>query len=134
MAGSDNPFARTRTATVSTRVTDEEYKELEVLAQEQGLTMSEWARKVLLDQRDIEPVGQEVVLAEVMALRAIVLNVVTAQARGETLSQERIKELVRFADVERYRRAVERLIEAGNRGEIDRGKIQREKIKSNGKK
>jgi hypothetical protein len=108
-----NPFSEQRTATVSTRVTDEEYKELEALAQARKQTMSEWVREVLLNQRG-EPAGSDVVLAEMMALRAIVLNLATAQARGETMSEERIRELIGFADVERFRRANEKWIEAAN--------------------
>jgi hypothetical protein len=54
--------------------------------------MSDWGREVLVNQIG-EPAGSDVVLAEVMALRAIVLNLATAQARGETMSEERIREL-----------------------------------------
>jgi len=49
MATKQNPYSELRTATVSTRVTDDEYKELEALAQAQNQTMSEWVREVLLD-------------------------------------------------------------------------------------
>jgi hypothetical protein len=41
-----NPFSEQRTATVSTRVTDEEYKELAALEEARGVTMSEWVREV----------------------------------------------------------------------------------------
>jgi predicted DNA-binding protein len=68
MATKQNPFSEQRTATVSTRVTDDEYQELEALAEARGVTMSEWVREVLLNQRS-EPAGHDVVLAEVMALR-----------------------------------------------------------------
>src|SRR5258708_26207587 len=85
-----NPFSEQRTATVSTRVTDDEYKELEALAQARKQTMSEWVREVLPDQRG-EPAGHAVVLAEMMALRAIVLNLAMAHAQGETMSEERIR-------------------------------------------
>lgn len=98
---------------MNTRVTDDEYKELEALAQARKQTMSEWVREVLLGQRG-EPAGHAVVLAEMMALRAIVLTLATAQAQGETMSEERIRELIRFADVQRFRRANEKWIEAAN--------------------
>ena len=70
MASNGNPFAQHRTQTVSTRVTEDEYKELEALAQADGVTRSEWVREVLLNQRG-EPAGPDVVLAEVMALRSM---------------------------------------------------------------
>ena len=55
--------------------------------------MSESVREVLLNQRG-EPAGPDVVLAEVMALRSIVLNLATAQARGEAVGEDRIRELI----------------------------------------
>jgi uncharacterized Fe-S cluster-containing radical SAM superfamily enzyme len=113
MATKQNPFSEQRTATVSTRVTEDEYKELEALAQARKQTMSEWVREVLLNQRG-EPAGHDVVLAEVMALRSIVVNLTAAQTRGETMSEERIRELIRIADKERFRRANEKWIEAAN--------------------
>jgi chorismate-pyruvate lyase len=113
MASETNPYAEHRTATVSTRVTEDEYQELEALAEARGQKMSEWVREVLLNQRG-EPAGHDVVLAEVMALRSIVLNLAATQAMGKTMSEERIRELVRLADVERFRRANEKWIEAAN--------------------
>ncbi len=83
------------------------------LAQARKQTMSEWAWGVLLNQIG-EPAVHDVVLDEMMALRAVVLNLATAQARGETMSEERIRELIKFADKERYRRANEKWIEAAN--------------------
>jgi len=119
MATKQNPFSEQRTATVSTRVTDDEYKELEALAEARGVTMSEWVREVLLNQRG-EPAGHDVVLAEVMALRSIVVNLTEAQTRGETMSEERIRELIRVADKERFRRANEKWIDAGGWPRLDR--------------
>ncbi len=68
MATNQNPYSEQRTATVSTRVTEDEYRELEALAEARGQKMSEWVREVLLNQIG-EPAGHDVVLAEVMALR-----------------------------------------------------------------
>src|SRR5579864_317266 len=93
-----------RNRTIGIKVTDEEHEQLEALAEARGQTMSDWGREVLVNQIG-EPAGSDVVLAEVMALRAIVLNLATAQARGETMSEERIRELIKFADKERFRRA-----------------------------
>jgi hypothetical protein len=132
MATKQNPFSEQRTATVSTRVTEDEYQELEALAQAQKQTMSEWVREVLLDQRG-EPAAHDVVLAEVMALRTLVLNLATAQARGETMSEERIRELIRFADVERFRRANEKWIAAANHYMGESPSQAPSKIRSNSK-
>jgi len=113
MASETNPYAEHRTATVSTRVTEDEYKELEALAEARGQKMSEWVREVLLNQRG-EPAGHDVVLAEVMALRGIVLNLIAAQALGERISEERIREIVRRSDKDRFEHANKKWIEAAN--------------------
>jgi hypothetical protein len=113
MATKPNPYSEQRTATVSTRVTEDEYKELEALAQAQKQTMSEWVREVLLDQRG-EPAGHDVVLAEVMALRTILLNALASIGAGRELTTEKMQELIERADRERFRRANEKWLEAGN--------------------
>jgi predicted DNA-binding protein len=81
-----------RNRTIGIKVTDEEHEQLEALAEARGLTMSDWGREILLNQIG-EPAGHDVVLAEVMALPAIVLNLGTAQARGETMSPALRREL-----------------------------------------
>src|SRR4029077_19984885 len=72
-----------RTKSISTKVTDEEYAQLEALAGEQ--TISEWARDVLL--KATKPnAGEQTVLAEVLALRTIPLNIHFAISQGQTLT------------------------------------------------
>jgi len=106
------PFLRTRT--VSTKVTGEEFAAIEAQAAERGVNLSEWAREALLDRlkRDQVP-GNEILLAEVMALRTIVINL--AGASGQAISQEKIQGLIDHADRERFRRAEERVSEAARR-------------------
>jgi hypothetical protein len=55
-----------------------------------------------------------VVLAELVALRGIVVSLALAQARGEKPDKERVRELIQIADVERFRRANEKWIDAAN--------------------
>jgi hypothetical protein len=102
-----------RNRTVGVKVTDEEYEQLEAEAERRGVTMSDWGREVLLSQIG-DPAGHDVVLAEVMALRTIVINVLSAQAQGESMTREKIADLIRHADKERFRRANEKWIEAAN--------------------
>jgi hypothetical protein len=95
-----------RTKSVSTKVTDEEYAQMEGFAGEQ--TISEWARDVLL--KAVKPnVGEQVVLAEVVALRTILLNALYKLGQKEELSAEEMQELIERADRERFHRAKERL-------------------------
>ena len=95
-----------RTKSVSTKVTDEEYAQMESLAGEQ--TISEWARDVLL-KAGKPNAGEQVVLAEVVALRTILLNALYKLGQKEELSTEEMEEIIARADQERFHRAKERL-------------------------
>ena len=120
------PFLRRRT--VSTKVTEEEFAAIEAQAAERGVNLSEWAREALLDRLKPDQVpGNEILLAEVMALRTIVINL--AGASRQAMSQEKIQELIDQADRERFRRAEERVSEAAKR----RTRRRREKTGGDGK-
>jgi hypothetical protein len=72
-----------RRKSIGTKVSDEEYARLEALAG--GRAMSGWAREVLLrklDGRQARP-ADETLLAEILALRTILLNAFYRLAEGE---------------------------------------------------
>jgi hypothetical protein len=102
-----------RNRTMGIKVTDEEYEQLEAEAERRGLTLSDWGREALVNQIG-DPAGHDVVLAEMMALRTIVINVMSALAQGESMTREKIADLIRHADKERFRRANEKWIDAAN--------------------
>jgi len=98
-----------RTKSISTKVTDEEYARLEAFAGEQ--TISEWARDVLL--KAAKPnTSDQTVLAEVLALRTILLNLHFAVSRGQTLTAAEMQQLIERADKNKLSKARERLAEA----------------------
>ena len=102
-----------RTKSISTKVTDEEYAQFEALAGEQ--TISEWARDVLL--KATKPnAGEQAVLAEVLALRTILLNVHFAISQGQTLTVEEMQQLIERADQNKLSKARQRLAEAATGG------------------
>lgn len=102
-----------RTKSVSTKVTDEEYAQLEALAGEQ--TISEWARDVLLKATKTNA-GDQTVLAEVLALRTILLNLHFAVSQGQALTAEEMRRLIERADQNKLSKARERLAEAATCG------------------
>jgi hypothetical protein len=53
--------------------------------------------------------GAEALMAEVVALRAILLNVLFKQANGERLTSEEMKRLIERADSDKFKKARERL-------------------------
>src|SRR5216683_92310 len=102
-----------RTKSISTKVTDEEYAQFEASAGEQ--TISEWAREVLL--KATKPnASEQTVLAEVLALRTILLNVHFAVSQGQTLTTEDMRQLIERADQNKLSKAQERLAEATTGG------------------
>jgi hypothetical protein len=103
-----NSVPALRTKSISTKVTDEEYAQFEALAG--GQTISEWARDVLL--KATKPnAGEQTVLAELLALRTILLNMHFAVSQGQTPTAEEMQQLIERADQNKLSRARERLAE-----------------------
>jgi hypothetical protein len=98
-----------RTKSISTKVTDEEYSQFEVLAGEQ--TISEWARNVLLNATKPNACEQTV-LAEVLALRTILLNIHFAISQGQTLSADEMQQLIERADRDKLSKARQRVADS----------------------
>lgn len=98
-----------RTKSISTKVSDEEYAQFEALAG--GQTMSEWTRDVLL--KAAKPnTSEQIVLAELIALRTILLNAFYKQAQGEHLTADEMQRLIERADKDKFRKAQEHLASA----------------------
>jgi mobilization protein NikA len=70
-----------RTKFVGTKVSDAEYAALEARARASGLTLSEWVRDVLLASSP--EAESQVVPAELLGLRTILMNLLFSIARGE---------------------------------------------------
>ena len=100
-----------RTRSAGAKVTDEEYAQLEVLAQTRGLTVGEWCRDVLLSQLKptLASLPEETILAEVLGLRMIMINLLRALGNEETLTPEKVQKVIQWADTEKLTTAVERL-------------------------
>ncbi len=98
-----------RTKCLSTKLTDEEYAELERAAGVQ--TLGTWARETLLAAVR-RPPADAAAVAEVLALRTILLNLYHAQAAGEAVTSEWLQALIDRADRDRFSRAAARLAQA----------------------
>jgi hypothetical protein len=101
-----------RTKCLSTKLTDDEYAELE--AQVGSQTLSTWARETLLHAARAQPPPrarplESVVVAEVLALRAILVNLHFAMATGADITVERMQQLIDRADCDKMARAVQQL-------------------------
>jgi len=105
-----------RTKSIGTKVSEEEYARLEQAAQHASKTLGEWCREVMLSSANGKAAngsrgdaGAEALMAEVVALRAILLNVLFKQANGERLTPEEMQRLIDRADSDKLRKARERL-------------------------
>jgi hypothetical protein len=110
-------MAISRTRSAGAKVTDDEYRQFERVAQARGLTVGGWCREVLLAQLHQPATGlsEETILSELLALRMIVLNLFRALGRGEHLTQDAIEAVVRRADSEKLPTATQRLAESAAR-------------------
>jgi hypothetical protein len=70
------PADQIRNRTVGCKMTDSEYERLSAVVETEGMTLGEWVREVLLERVDGRKpsVIEETLLAEVLALRTILLN------------------------------------------------------------
>jgi hypothetical protein len=108
-----------RTKSIGTKVSEDEYAQLERAAQKSAKTLGEWCRELMLANANGQPAkpngtGSEAyaIMAEVVALRAILLNVLFKQAKGEPLTAEEMQRLIDRADSDKVRKARERLDQA----------------------
>src|SRR5215469_16517985 len=115
-----------RTRTAGAKVTEKEYAEIEKLAASRGLNVGEWCRETLMARvngqepkaaTDSPGAGQVALMAEVVALRAILLNVLFRQANGKTLTAQEMQGLIDRADSDKLKEARERL---GQAAELER--------------
>jgi hypothetical protein len=108
-----------RTKTLGTKVSEEEYAQLEAAACERGLTLSEWCREMLLASVNGQEAksadsgrADQALMAELVALRAILLNVLFKLANGEKPTAEEMQRLIDQADADKLKKARERLAQA----------------------
>ncbi len=99
-------MASRRTKSISTKVTPEEYARIAALAGEE--TISEWARHVLL-RADAPSLSESTLLAEMLALRTILLNLHFAICGGKPLTPDAVQRLIANADHQKQQLAQERL-------------------------
>lgn len=100
-----------RTKSVGTKVTEAEYARLEACACEEGLSVSEWCRNVVLERThgDRPTEAEQVTLAEILALRTILLNLHFAVARAETITADAMQTIIERADRDKVKKSMERL-------------------------
>ena len=110
---------------MGTKLTEEEYALLEAVAAKRGLTVGEWCREELLRGASngnststtatsaapiVKPATStdETLLAEILALRTILLNLFYDLAGGGKIHADRMEEVIAKADGNKWEKARER--------------------------
>lgn len=106
-------MASRRTKSIGTKVTPEEYARIQTLAGEQPV--SEWVRAALLRAAEPSAATDATVLAELLALRAILLNLHFHLCSGTPVTAETMQRLIERADQDKGRLAEARLAGAERR-------------------
>lgn len=104
--------------TIGVRVTEADYTRLQALADAEGQPVGEWCRKVLLDVAK-SPAGRPIdqaLLAELIALRTIVVNVIYAFTAEGKITAEHMKAVIERADSTKSTKAAEFLAQIRRAG------------------
>lgn len=88
-----------RSKSIATRLTESEFSEVESAANYAGKKVAEWLREAALTQARIgeKAPTDPVLLAEVLALRDLVLNLFAVASKGP-LSDEALRKISAYAD------------------------------------
>ena len=97
-----------RAKSIATRITETEFAEIESAASVQGKKVAEWLREAALTQaRGRRPNETDpVLLAELMAIRTLVVNLFASASKGP-LSEESIRKMTAYADSIKLQKAEE---------------------------
>lgn len=106
------PSARTaenfRAKSIATRLTEAEFAEVEASAAAAGKKVAEWLRDAaLLQARAVhEETTDPILLAELMAIRTLILNLFAAASKGP-LTDESLRKMLAYADSIKQQKADE---------------------------
>jgi hypothetical protein len=104
------PARISRNRTVSTKLTEGECIEIERLAETRGQWLSEWVRGILLDAIQEQRTPQHrAAFIEIQALRLLLINTLEPLLRGDKMTAEQFKEMLRYVKTNKRKAAAEML-------------------------
>jgi len=99
-----------RSRSVSTKLTPQEETEVLTAAAAQGKAPSEWARDVLLSSARGRLSGDgAAIFSEIQALRLLLINTLEPLLRGEKMTPEQFKEMLRYVKTNKRKAAADML-------------------------
>ena len=120
-SSSTNETARGRS--VATRLTEAEFSEVEAAASGAGKKVAEWLRDAALVQArggEIEKETDQILLAELMGMRSLMLNLFARASQGP-LSTEDIKKMSAYSESIKEQRAADFLAQRRQQKRATRG-------------
>jgi hypothetical protein len=97
-----------RVKQTGTRLTEAEFAEVEAAATREGMSVSAWIREAILAGLSAAQKGNTdpILLAELMAIRALILNLFAAASKGP-LTDESLRKMQAYADSVKQQKADE---------------------------
>ena len=104
-----------RTNTVGGKFTDAEAKALGKRAAERGQLLGEWAREALLAAGGQQQQNNQesALFVEVLALRLLLINALEPLLRGDKMTPEQFKEMLRYVKTNKRKAAADTLASYG---------------------
>ena len=100
------PARISRHKTASTKLTEAEYAQVGQIAESRGQWLSEWVRDVLLaavqEQRSPQAVAA---FTELQAIRLLLVNTLEPLLRGEKMTPEQFREMLRYVKTNKHKAA-----------------------------
>ena len=99
-----------RNQTVTTKLTATEAAEVEAASTRDGKTVGEWLRDIALRElRDQGAISTVAVMGEMTALRLLLINTLEPLLRGEKMTPDQFKEMLRYVKTNKRKAAADML-------------------------
>ncbi len=99
-----------RNCTVSTKLTAREFAEIESIAKDRGQWLGEWVRDVLLEAiLEQKTPRNSAAFVELQALRLLLVNTLEPLLRGDKMTAEQFKEMLRYVKTNKRKAAEDTL-------------------------
>jgi hypothetical protein len=99
-----------RSQSISTKLTEQEESACLTAAEKAGKAPSEWARDVLVSAtRPRESLQDSALFVELQALRLLLINTLEPLLRGEKMTPEQFKEMLRYVKTNKRKAAADML-------------------------
>ena len=99
-----------RTVTLNTKLTESEFGEVEKSCDARGVALSEWVRDVVLREvrTSVQP-DSSPLFGEIAGVRLLLINTLEPLLRGEKMSPEQFKEMLRYVKTNKRKAAADML-------------------------